>query len=186
MNEYPLNTAQLLRALYPDAPQDAWSVSCAGQDVSIDRWALDDPIPTPDELAAWASSAEGAATVLRLHQDHLHESRRALRTNAELGGFTHDGQRFDSDRDSILRITNASQAAMQSLMVGLPFATVWTCFDGYQYPVPDAGTMLQIHGALVAHGQACHTYSQALAVQIEAAETLEALQAIDITTGWPG
>lgn len=184
--KYPLNTAQLLRAIYPDAPQDAWSVSCAGQDVSIDRWALDDPIPTPDELAAWASSAEGAATVLRLHQDHLHESRRALRTNAELGGFTHDGQRFDSDRDSILRITNAAQAATISMMVSAPFSTLWTCADGYQYPVPDAATMLQIHGALVAHGQACHPHSQAMAVLIDGAGSLEELSFIDLSAGWPG
>lgn len=183
MNEYPPNAATALAALYPDATPDSWQVyALANGNTEILAWQLPGDPPTPDEIAQF----EHSAAWLDKHKEAAHEQRRQLRTQAELGGFTHNGQRFDSDRDSILRITNASQAAMQSLMVGLPFSTVWTCFDGYQYPVPDAATMIQIHGALVTHGQACHTYSQALAVQIEAAETLEALQAIDITTGWPG
>jgi hypothetical protein len=119
-------------------------------------------------------------------KDRAHARRRALRTEAELGGFTHGGHRFDSDRDSILRIANAAQAATVASMLQMPFATVWTCADGYQYDVPDAATMLAIHGALVAHGQACHSYSQALADLIEGAVSLEALAAMDLSAGWPG
>lgn len=180
---YPKNTGDILYLLYGemDGYFDVGENPSTGE-ITIVRWQVPGvPMPTPADVAAYAASAE----YLRIRKDQTHEQRRVLRTEAELGGFTHDNHRFDSDRDSILRITNAAQAATVASMLQMPFATVWTCADGYQYEVPDAATMLSIHGALVTHGQACHSYSQALADLIEGAVSLEALAAMDLSAGWP-
>lgn len=109
-----------------------------------------------------------------------------LRVNHESAGFAFDGKIFDSDNNSRERLINAVAAAHTALIGGGVFATEWVCQDNTTYSVPDAQTMLAIQLAFTYHGQACHDHTQVLKSAVRGAETLEALQAIDITTGWPG
>lgn len=106
-----------------------------------------------------------------------HTLRRERRTQAELAGFTHAGHPLDSDRDSILRIANAAASALSSIIGQQPWATVWRCADEYNLPL-DALGMLAMQGALALHGQACHTASQAIGAEIEAAPDIATLDAI--------
>jgi hypothetical protein len=119
-------------------------------------------------------------------RDSLHDQRRTARTNAEMAGFVFQGKRIDSDRDSILRITQAALLASQALAASQPFAVEWVCADDSVLEL-DAAGMLAMQAALTAHGLACHNRSQALRDLIDAATDGSALSAAvnAIATGWP-
>lgn len=116
----------------------------------------------------------------------LHARRRARRTQAETGGFTFGARRIDSDRDSVLRLTQAALVASQALAADQPFAVEWVCADDSVLPL-DAAGMLAMQAALTAHGLACHNRSQALRTLIDGAPDGPALSAAAnaIATGWP-
>lgn len=99
------------------------------------------------------------------------------RTEAELSGFTYQGHIFDSDRDSILRISNAAQAAQMSLSTGDTFRVDWTLKDNRQIAL-DAITMIKVQLAMVAHIDQCHEQARFLKAEIEKAETIDAVLAI--------
>jgi hypothetical protein len=129
-------------------------------------------------------SANEIETLSAAKRVELHDARRDARTVAETSGFVYNGHPLDSDRDSILRITNAATTALTANLVGASFATEWHCADGYNMPL-DASGVLAMQGALAAHGQACHDRSSALRAMIDAPEAdLDAL-ATEIKTGWP-
>lgn len=129
---------------------------------------------TPEAIAAYAAERRAA----------LHEARRAARTAAETAGFWFAGHPVDSDRDSILRISNAAVTAITATLTAAPFATVWKCGDDYEMALDAAGVMA-LQASLAAHGQACHNRSTALGALIDdAAADLDAVAAA-LHTGWP-
>lgn len=119
-------------------------------------------------------------------RDSLHDQRRTARTNAEMAGFVFQGKRIDSDRDSILRITQAALLASQALAAEQPFGVEWVCADDSVLEL-DAAGMLAMQQVLTLHGLACHNRSQVLRELIDAAADGPALSAVAnaITTGWP-
>lgn len=126
---------------------------------------------------ALATPEQEAAQKLATLKTQAHDLRRARRTEAELAGFPYNDHPLDSDRDSILRIANAAASAISSILTQQEWATSWRCADETDMPV-DAAGMLALQGALAYHGQACHTVSQLIGAEIEAAETAEAVEAI--------
>lgn len=133
----------------------------------------------------WAVRDLDSAELEAVRAD-LHEQRRNARTDAEMAGFIFQDKRIDSDRDSILRITQAALLASQALAAGQPFAVEWVCADDTVLELDSAG-MLAMQAALTAHGLACHNRSQVLRELIDAAADGPALSAVAnvITTGWP-
>jgi hypothetical protein len=117
-----------------------------------------------------------------------HALRSERRTQAELAGFTYASHTLDSDRDSILRIANAAASAISSIIGQQPWGVLWRCADEVDMPL-DASGMLALQGALALHGQACHTVSQEIGAEIEAAETAYAVDqiiaAIPTDPRWP-
>jgi hypothetical protein len=128
--------------------------------------------------------------LLDLAREFLHTSRHELRLAQETGGFTNmvgeQAYRIDSDRDSLLRITNAATSALTATLLNAPWATVWACADGQSLPL-DASGMLVMHASLVRHGQLCHTRSQELRAEIEASQDFATIEEIaqTIHSGWP-
>jgi hypothetical protein len=104
----------------------------------------------------------------------LHARRKRVRTDEETAGFTYRGQPIDSDRDSILRLTQAAAVAMQALSSGAEYAVAWSGADGVDLPL-DAAGVIGLQQALAAHGAACHDRSQARKARIDAATDLSAL-----------
>lgn len=119
-------------------------------------------------------------------RQQLHEQRRNARTSAEMAGFLFQDKRIDSDRDSILRITQAALLASQALAAGQPFAVAWVCADDTVLEL-DAAGMMAMQQALTLHGLACHNRSQELRAQIDTAEDGPALSAAEnaIISDWP-
>jgi hypothetical protein len=103
-----------------------------------------------------------------------------IRNELEVSGFPYMGKVFDSDPRSFLRIATANDAALKSP----DFQVEWTTKDNSKILL-NATEMLGVLPALAVHGQAIFSHSVTLKEAIEAAETLEALQAIDIESGWP-
>lgn len=119
-------------------------------------------------------------------RDSLHDQRRTARADAEMDGFSFQDKRIDSDRDSILRITQAALLASQALAAEQPFGVEWVCADDSVLDL-DAAGMLAMQQALTFHGLACHNRSQALRDLIDAASDGPSLSlaAAELTEGWP-
>jgi hypothetical protein len=137
---------------------------------------------------ALGTEQERTAATIAILKTQAHKLRRERRTQAELAGFTHNDHPLDSDRDSILRIANAAASALTATILSQPWGTVWRCADEYNMPLDGPG-MLAMQASLALHGQACHTASQNISIDIDAAETIEALEAIitaiPTDTRWP-
>lgn len=143
--------------------------------VQVGQAAIAYALATPEQEAA--HKVANAKTL-------AHDLRRARRIEAELAGFHFAGHPIDSDRDSILRIANAAASAISALLNQRPWATAWRCADEHDLLL-DAAGMLALQGALAMHGQQCHATSTAIAAQIEAADSVGSVEAIDLTAGWP-
>ncbi|MEA3641877.1 MAG: DUF4376 domain-containing protein [Lamprobacter sp.] len=151
------------------------------QPAAID-WRQEQPDTDP-ALATWISQTR-YSTLVEAARARKHNARDAARVSAETGGFTYAGHLVASDERSIARIGNAATAALTANAAGQPFSVDWLCADETVLAL-DAAGMLALQSALVAHGQACHDASQAIKAQINAAETLAELSAIDVTAGYP-
>jgi hypothetical protein len=142
------------------------------------------PIGTPEARdAAQLDAAKSAKQ----------SERSQLRVEKQTGGFTFDGARYASDREeSIPLLSNCAINAMAALSAGSEAVAAfsaalgdgWRSLDGIGR-VTTAEGIIGLHTAFVAHGAACDHHSQTLKAQIEAAETLAELEAIDVEAGWP-
>lgn len=93
--------------------------------------------------------------------------------------------RVDTKGDSRQRIHAAVSTAQLALGAGQPFSVDWTMADNSEV-THDAQAMIAMGLAAADHVASIHATSQALRAAIDAAETAEALAAIDIDAGWPG
>jgi hypothetical protein len=98
----------------------------------------------------------------------------------EVAGFPYMGKVFDSDPRSFYRITTANDAAFKDPS----FSIEWTVADNTKLAM-NAQEMLGVMPALAGYGQLIFNNSVALKALIDSAETIEALEAIDIESGWP-
>ena len=196
LNEQTVLTFAALRRRHPGT---SFPREWAGGEIDGISYAVIESTPAPDydpltEIVSeaapeqvgggWRQAWVVSGRALEEVREELHARRKAQRTAEEVAGFTYREHRVDSDRDSILRITQAAAVAMQALQAGGEHAVAWTCADGSELPL-DAPGVIGLQQALAAHGAACHARSQALKAEIEAAETLTGLAAIDIEAGWP-
>lgn len=108
----------------------------------------------------------------------------ALRDAKEVAGFTYQGKVFQSDERSAQRIANAALTASTALATGQPFSVTWLSEDDTPF-VLDALGMLALQAAFTQYAGALHAYGRSLKDQINAADTLEQIEAIDLGAGWP-
>lgn len=91
---------------------------------------------------------------------------------------------FDSNLTSRININGAVTMAQIALGQGEPFEISWTLADN-SVAVLDGPTMIAAGVAVGEHVSACHARAQVLRGEIEAAADRAALDAIDLTQGWP-
>jgi len=108
----------------------------------------------------------------RIKELKWEEIKRA-RDNAEQAGFDYMGKRIDSDPASIRRIGIAVQAAQ----VIPDFSIMWTCQDNSTMLL-DGTQMMQMPITMAVQGDLIHQKSRTLRAQIEAALTIEEVNAI--------
>lgn len=105
---------------------------------------------------------------------------RAARDAAEFGGFTWDGDDFDSDVASQARIMGAVQMATLAAMAEQPFSIEWTLATNIVRTLDGAG-MVAVGLALGAHVAQQHETGRSLRAAIEACTTAAEVEAIS----WP-
>ncbi len=102
---------------------------------------------------------------------------KSARSAAEFGGFTWDGSTFDSDQISQSRIQGAAQLAQLALAQSQPFTIDWTLADNTTRTL-DAMQMIQVGVAMGQHIATCHAQARVLRAQLDAAATVEDVDAI--------
>lgn len=105
---------------------------------------------------------------------------RAARDAAEFGGFTWDGDDFDSDGASQARIMGAVQMATLAAMAEQPFSIEWTLATNIVRTLDGAG-MVAVGLALGAHVAQQHETGRSLRAAIDACTTAAEVEAIS----WP-
>lgn len=103
---------------------------------------------------------------------------KSARDTFEFGSFVHNGHEFDCNQISQQRIGQAAQGAMFAISVGAPFAQDWTLKDNSVVTF-DAQQMIGVALAMGQHIGYAHTHSRQLRVAIEAATTVEDVEAIN-------
>ena len=98
----------------------------------------------------------------------------AARDAAEVAGFTAYGKTFDSDKTSQQRILIAANTAQ---VVGSSFTIDWTCADNSVITL-DYAQMLGLPVIMAQAGNALHQKARTLKAQIDAATTLEEINAV--------
>jgi len=102
---------------------------------------------------------------------------KAARAMAEDGDFTYDGGSYQADK---VRINGAVQLAVLAKAAGTEFSETWTLTDNSARTL-DADQVIALGLALGRYVSDLYATGRELRAQIDAAETVEAAQAI----GWP-
>lgn len=122
--------------------------------------------------------------VRQITLDEAKRSRRELinryRDAAEFGTFTWDGSAFDCDPESRNKIMGVVVRAVLAMNTSTPFEEQWTLADNTVRTL-SAEDIVQIGMTLAAHVSSVHAISRTLKSQIEAAQTIEEVNAVD----WP-
>lgn len=135
--------------------------------------------PNPDYAAPprWPTLEEGKAALIAAVSK--------LRDEKETAGFPHAGKWFQSDERSVARINSTALTASAALMSGQnPPFPAWTAADNSEMPM-DAKGVLALQSALTLHAGALHSHARGLKAQIDAAQKIADLEAINLETGWP-
>jgi len=148
-------------------------------------WYGHPTISTEADVAALLASPEWLAYCRTGRLAALYQRR----VKAEKSPFLHDGRRYDGGDDSIERFGVISQQITWALMAGQPAeATIlqsgWRDVEGTPGPTTIGGlqALLMAH---YQHGVACELNSQQIKAAINAAATVDELDAIDLDAGWP-
>ena len=116
--------------------------------------------------------------------DPVKESMRAnvaaLRYDRENGGASFNETNIQTDRQSQSTITSAALAAQMDDTITIR----WKTADGIFIEL-NASQIIEMAQGVRAHVQACFDREAELLDAINAAETVEELEAIDINAGWP-
>lgn len=103
-----------------------------------------------------------------------------LRYRKEVGGFELGEVTIATDRETQAVLTAARTLAKENPA----YVVNWKAAPGL-FLTLDATAIIATANAVAAHVQACFTREMVLSDEIGNATTLDALLAIDITTGWP-
>lgn len=99
------------------------------------------------------------------------------RDKREFGTFEHAGMAFDGDEPSQRRINLAVLGAQAALSAGQSWSIDWTLADNSVITLSASG-MIAVAESLGDNIQAAHDWARSLRIQIEAAQTVEQLDAI--------
>lgn len=105
---------------------------------------------------------------------------KAARDQKEYGGFVWDGSTFDSDLQAQTRIQGGVQLANMAAASNQPFGIDWTLADNSVRTLSGAD-MVAVGLALAQHVQTLHEVGRGLREQIDAATTVEQVNAVQ----WP-
>lgn len=108
-----------------------------------------------------------------------------LRLACEVSGCETPLGRVDTDGDSQRKINGAVTMALIAQTAGQPFTVDWTMADN-SLVTHDAPAMIAMGVAVGQHVSDCHERGAALKAEIDAADTVEEIEAVDIYSGWPG
>lgn len=152
----------------------------------------DPPVPATGQTVArrpfheWGLDAAGVTVGYEVTPrllDAVRAERRAaladLRWTRETGGIVLNGAAISTDRES-QGLVNGALALMSAdpgRLIDWKTGAGWVRLD--------AATIAQIAFAVGAHVQACFSHERELSEEIDAALSFEALDAIDLTAGWP-
>lgn len=120
------------------------------------------------------TSAGWAVADLALPKSEARRRINKARDEKEANGFQAFGKVFDSDQRSIQRISLAVHAATA---MGDGFVIDWTCKDNSVVALSYA-QVLQLPMIMAAAGMALHVKARDLKAQIDAAQTLEEIEAV--------
>jgi hypothetical protein len=146
------------------ADVDAWMVSPAGP------FAGGTVIPAGDSVEV--------ARVLKNAEIN------AARDQAEATSFPYLGKVFDADQRSVTRIYGAVFAAQAALAAGAEFSETWTLFDNDTLTM-SAEDVIGMPVALAINAGTLHAKAKTLKAAVEAAESAEAVRAINWMSGVP-
>lgn len=142
---------------------------------------------TPEEIAAITPSLEDV-------KERRRGEVNALRDEKLLEDFTFGGIVYQADERSQERLDRARASALAAIVGGAQVGNLrwhgedvdffWIAKDNSQ-TVMDAQTALAFGNAMVAREGMLIAAGSAIKATIDAATTKEAVEAIDITTGWP-
>jgi hypothetical protein len=102
---------------------------------------------------------------------------KGARDAAEFGVFTWSGHTFDGDESAQRRLAMAEQAAQRAVAAGLSPTIDWTLADNTAVTL-SAQDVIAAFAAMTDNIRAAHDKARALRAQIEAATTVEQLEAI--------
>ena len=102
----------------------------------------------------------------------------AKRYEVEIGGIEIAGAKVKTDRESQASLTGAYTSLQAGLLTGID----WKTEDGWV--TLNLATCEAIAQAVASHVQQSFSREKELSALIDAAETVEDLQAIDINSGW--
>lgn len=105
---------------------------------------------------------------------------KTFRDKQEYGGFSWDNSVFDSDPQSQSRIQGGVQLAILAQQANQPFSITWTLQDNTTR-ILNGDDMIAVGQALAAHVQTAHTIGRVLREEINAATTVQQINAIQ----WP-
>lgn len=150
--------------------------------------SADDPEPLGRDLYASAAAGEfgpvaayvpPVRTVADAQSEKL-AALAAMRYARETAGLVINGATVKTDRESQAALTGA----YTSLKNGLVSAIDWKA-DGRVWVSLSLAQVEAMAQAVAAHVQACFTAERAHAESISALTTVEAVDAYDVSTGWP-
>ena len=119
-----------------------------------------------------------------LHKRQLQGAVTGMRDQRESAGFAYMGKVIDSDPRSVLRINTLAMTAQAALASEQPFAIDWTCQDNSALAL-DAMAAIGMPAALAMWANTLHQHARGLKDLIDAAQTPDELQEIELQDGWP-
>jgi hypothetical protein len=137
------------------------------------------------EVEEWINTQPGQMQAPTMEELKLQkwQAVQAKRDQLEQSGFMFLNHPIDSDPIAVQRISIATLAAQAAHAAGQPFQVAWKCKDDHVLPLDLTG-MMGMSAALAMYANGLHTYGRTLKDAIYAVETQDALDAIDIESGW--
>ena len=158
------------------------SFDAAVEDMT-DRATIEVPEGWPVDLA-WDADARAFGPNLTGWRAARRAEAEAYRDSRVNGGCLTASGPVDSDPVSRGLITGSVSMATIAKGAGQPFATVWR-MQNNSYVTLDADAMIAMGVAVGAHVAACYEASFAVKDLIDAATDKTAIEAVDITAGYP-
>lgn len=159
-----MDIAAVLDKIRPGA---AWRMSDTYENL-VSTWEDEQTCPTMEELkTSWEAIQKNA----------IHTEINAERDRREKAGFTYNGNTFDSDEISVIRINSAVNTAVAAVLSGSSFSVNWTTADN-KTVVLTAQQFLEMSAALAQHSNDQHVRARGLKDKLDAATTEDEIAAV--------